>query len=123
MAAGVLKDPRHEDLAAMRLFGDPGRHGDGAPDKVVTFPDDLAGVQSDADPDRGIGVRRGPSVKCLLDPDRATESAVGAGEGDHEPVALGFDLEPTAGGDLAPDDVVVLLKEGIGSLVTQAFGQ
>src|SRR5207244_1547032 len=55
------------------------------------------------------------------DTDGAIERPAGAAEGEHEPVALGLDLETTVGLQLLPDDAVVGVQHLEPAPVAQAL--
>ena len=58
-----------------------------------------------------------------LDVDGAEDGAAGAGEGDHESVALILDLGTAVVLNLGPDDLVVPLEEVERLLVTDGGGE
>lgn len=105
----LLHERRDEDLAAFGVVGDPGGEHDAAAEEIALAMDRLARVDADPHAD-GEVVARGAPQQGALDVDGAGHRAAGAGERDHESVALRLDLVTAVLVDLGADDRVVLLS-------------
>src|SRR5436190_4570038 len=89
----LLDDGRGEDLPAAGLIGDTRRQDDVLAVEVGLLPDRLAGMEPDPQPDRTAGRVTELGRDRALDRARTLDGAAGAGERDHEAVALRLHLE------------------------------
>src|SRR5439155_27184616 len=93
LAGGELADDvGDEDLAGPRMGGDPRRGLHGAAEKVLALRDRLARIETDAHPDRGVGLVRVVSRDSLLHGDGALDGARSRPERGHDAVAGVLDL-------------------------------
>ena len=93
------------------------------PEEVLLLANHLSGVQSNPHTQHLItgliAVRR----QVALDRDSASQRVARAGECNHEPVALRFDLEATVRCQLAADDRVVAVQKLKPALVAVLLGE
>src|SRR3954463_3618262 len=89
----LLDDRRRQDLAAACCVCDARGQHDVLAVEVLFLPDGLPGVKADPDLDRTTPIITKLGRDRVADGSRTFDRAAGAGESDHEAVALRLDLE------------------------------
>ena len=114
---------RNEDLVAIRFRRDPCREDHIVTKEVLLLADHLTSMQSDPDLRHPATGAIATLREIALDRDRTADRAAGAAEGDHESVALRFDLKAAVRCQVTTDDRVVTVQQLEPPLVTELLGE
>jgi hypothetical protein len=112
---------RHHYAAAWGLVEETCGNDYGVAEKVLLFPEGTSRINPDTYGERSLRVFPVVRLDGTLDIDGAGKRIHHIGEGHHEAVTVGLDLQPTVVLYLGPDDAVVFSEELLCGILTEAL--